>query len=86
MTTPPPSPNWTTIVACIMAIIGGALGIANLIAAQGALNQRVTQNTQRLDKLEASDGARTDAVNSINVRTARIEARLDFLISKSERQ
>lgn len=74
------------------AYIGLMMSVGTLIFQAGVLGNRITSNTDRIVKLEASelqrqalDEARADKVNAIDVRTARIEAKLDFLLPKETR-
>ena len=69
------SPNWVPYAGLLLAVAG-------IVYQGGQLTGDVRSNTDRITKLEASLQSTTDATNSINERTARIEAKLDFLIPK----
>lgn len=74
----PSSPNaWLPYAAFIVTVAG-------IIFQGGQLSSDVKRNTERIARLEASDQARADAINSIDRRTVRIEAKLDLMIPATE--
>lgn len=54
-----------------------ALTIAGIVYQGGILSGHVDNNDRRITRLEAIDQSRTDQIGAINVRTARIETKLD---------
>ena len=66
------TPNWLPYLGLIVAV-------ASIVYQSGQITSEIDQNTARIAKLEASDQVRLDAVNSTNVRLARIEAKLDYI-------
>ena len=56
------------------------LAVAGIIYQAGALSEALTRTTERVTKLEANDEARNANINAINVRTARIEAKIDYVL------
>ncbi|MFS0736920.1 hypothetical protein ABC347_07710 [Sphingomonas sp. 1P06PA] len=58
------------------------LAVAGIVYQGGQITGEVNRSTERISKLEASEEARTDAISAMNVRTARIEAKLDFLMEQ----
>lgn len=59
-----------------------ALTIAGIVYQGGYLANQVAQNDRRITKLEAS----VDKVNAIDVRTARMEGKLDMILPKDPRR
>lgn len=70
--------NWLPYAGLIVTIGG-------IVYTSGQLTNKVQSNTDRITRLEASDTVRSDAVNSTNVRLARIEAKLEILLAEKDR-
>lgn len=68
----PRQPNW-------LPYAGFMLAVGGIIYQSGQLTGDVRRNTERITKLEAVQGAAGTDINAINVRTARIEAKLDAM-------
>lgn len=56
------------------------LAVAGIIYQAGGITSSIDRLNERTSKLESGDEARSAAINSINVRTARIEAKLDYAL------
>lgn len=69
--------NWLPYLGLIASVAG-------IVYTSGQLTNKVQSNTDRIARLEASDGVRSDAVNSTNVRLARIEAKLEILLAEKD--
>lgn len=65
---------------------GFLLAVAGIVYQGGQLSGSVQRNTERISQLEATDAARTDRIQSIDVRTARIEAKLDLMSPKASQR
>lgn len=63
----------------VLPIAGFMLAVAGIVYQSGQLAGKVDQNASRITKIEAAEDARTDRIQAIDVRTARIEAKLDLL-------
>ena len=78
---PPPRvrlSEWVSIAGLIIVLIG-------MIWAGGGYLEQIHNNTRRIETLEASDKQRTDTLTQIDVRTARIEAKLEVMLPEKER-
>jgi len=66
------------------------LSAAGIIYQSGVVTNKVEALTERVTKLEASDKARTETLDVIKDRGARIEAKLDYALpqgpSKDDRR
>lgn len=62
------------------------LAVAGIIYQGGQLTSQVQQQDQRITKLEAADIARTAALNEMNIRGARNETKLDFLVQQTKEE
>ena len=72
-----PNPNWIPWVGLFTVIAG-------VIYQAGSITGQVERLNDRTGQLEAVGESRSDAINAINVRTARIEAKLDYLVPKDK--
>lgn len=63
------SPSWVIAGAAVIGILWNA----------AAISGHVTENSRRIEQLEAADRTRGDALSRIDARTARIEATLDII-------
>lgn len=63
------TPSWCAVALSLLAILWNA----------ATINGRVSENTRRVELLEAADRQRGDALGRIDARTARIEATLDIM-------
>lgn len=61
---------------------GFIVAVAGIVWQGGTLAGNVQRNTERITAIEAAEAARTDRIQAIDVRTARIEAKLDLLNPK----
>lgn len=59
---------------------GFMLAVAGIVYQSGQLTGDVRSNTERIAKLEASLANNSTDINAINVRSARIEAKLDLIV------
>lgn len=73
MTNRPSPNNWIPYAGFLLAVAG-------IVYQSGQLTGDVQSNTERIAKLEAAVMSNSTDVNAINVRTARIEAKLDLLV------
>lgn len=62
------------------------LAVAGIIYQGGQLTSQVQQQDARITKLEAADIARTAALNELNIRGARNETKLDFLVQQAKEE
>lgn len=62
---------------------GLLLAVAGIVYQSGQLTGDVRRNTERIGALEAALSARAVDINTINVRTARIEAKVDLLVPQA---
>lgn len=76
--------DWIGLVSPIVLVIGALLAAGNYIA-------QVKDNTRRIEALESHDKQRgvdresdKDKLNTIDVRTARIESKLEILLPPSK--
>jgi len=60
-----------------LPLVGLAITIAGMIWAGATYAGQLNDNTRRIQALEASDQKRTDTLNSVDVRTAKIEGILE---------
>lgn len=60
--------------------LGAAVAIGSMIFQGGVLSGKVESNASRITTLEARAAKADEALSTINVRGARIEAKLDFLV------
>lgn len=67
--------EWVSLGGLVMVIVG-------MIWAGGGYLEQIHNNTRRIETLEASDKQRTDTLTQIDVRTARMEAKLEVLLPK----
>lgn len=65
-------PDWVPVFAVLITVIGALLTI-------GKSWGDMQENTRRIDALEARADKRDDQLHQIDLRTARIEAKLDAL-------
>lgn len=72
--------DWVAFISPMALVIGSLLAAGNYIA-------QVKDNTRRIEVLEARNGQRDrdrdsdkDKLNTIDVRTARIESKLEILL------
>lgn len=79
MTTRPSrsNPNW-------LPYAGLMLSAAGIIYQSGVVTNKVEALTDRVVKLEASDKARTETLDIIKDRGARIEAKLDYALPQGK--
>ena len=75
---PPSNPNWVPWAGLFMAVAG-------IIYQAGGITSSITRLNERTTKLESTDQLRSDAINNIDVRTARIEAKLDYFSPKGQK-
>lgn len=62
-----------------LAWAGFALAVAGIIYQSGGVTQRIADNDKRITRLEVM----AQEVNSVNIRLARIEAKLEFLAEQT---
>lgn len=62
------------------------LAVSGIIYQGGQFASQLQQQDQRITKLEAADVARTAAFNELNVRGARNETKLDFLVQQAKEE
>lgn len=82
MTNRPPTRNddrWLKYVALAIFCIG-------VIWQSATVASRVDRNAERITRLEVSDAAQTDKLDTINQRGSRIEAKIDLLIPGRKEQ
>ena len=82
MTTPRPAARPQSWVA----YAGLVITVAGIVYQGGQLTSRVDQNAKDIARLQASDAARSEALEAINLRGARIEAKLDYLTPEKARR
>lgn len=75
---PPQSTGW-------LPYAGFMLAIAGIVYQGGLLSGAVQRNSERLGRLESIDQARSDRIQAIDVRTARIEAKIDLVVPPQEK-
>lgn len=76
MSSRPPRNNLMQLVPWF----GFLLAVGSVVYNSGQITGDVRRNTDRISKIEAQQSATSADINAINVRTARIEAKLDFVI------
>lgn len=86
--TPAPSRmNAKDLIMLVCAIIGAIIAaggiVAGAIRSDGQREQRLKVVEARTDRLEQRDESRSDLLNKIDVRTARIEATLQMMTKAS---
>lgn len=63
-----------------------AIFVAGVIWQSATVTARVDRNAERISRLEASDAAQTDKLDTINQRGSRIEAKIDLLMPDRKRE
>lgn len=63
---------------------GLMLAVAGIIYQSGQLTGDVRRNTERITKIEATLSSNAQDINSMNLRTVRIEAKLDLALPAKE--
>lgn len=76
MSTPSRSPN--SLLPWAGLLIAGV----GVIYQSGVISGDLAHDTDRITKLEAIDQSRTDRINVIDVRTARIETKMDMMLDQ----
>ena len=71
------------VCAIIGAIMGAGAVIAGAIRSDGQREQRLQAVETKTDRLEQREERRSDLLNKIDVRTARMEATLEIMTKAS---
>lgn len=66
--------------------VGLLIAVAGIIYQGGMLAGSVQRNTERITTIEAGEAARSDRIQAIDVRTARIEAKVDLLTPEARKK
>lgn len=69
--------EWLPVISLLLGLLGAAL-------AGGGYVSQLQDNTRRVTILESKSDAGGDKLNTIDVRTARIEAKLELLTTRDK--